>query len=61
MDANRNEDEVTTTSVRSSILIPDWMEAQISDISRRTLSSRSQVIRRLLAEALQREPVEAAS
>lgn len=59
MDTNRNEDEVTTTSVRSSILIPDWMETRISEISRRTLSSRSQVIRRLLAEALQREPVEA--
>ncbi len=56
MDGNRNEDEVTATSVRSSILIPDWMEAQISEISRRTLSSRSQVIRRLLAEALEREP-----
>jgi Arc/MetJ-type ribon-helix-helix transcriptional regulator len=34
------------------------MEARIADISRRTFSSRSQVIRRLLAGALEREPVE---
>jgi metal-responsive CopG/Arc/MetJ family transcriptional regulator len=57
MDSNRNEDEETATSVRSSILIPGWMEARIAEISRRTFSSRSQVIRRLLADALEREPI----
>lgn len=60
MDSNRNEDEVDATSLRSSILIPGWMTDRLEAIARRTLSSRSQVIRRLLAEALEREPAEVA-
>ncbi len=34
---------------------PAWMEARLDAIAQRTYSSRSQVIRRLLAEALERE------
>jgi metal-responsive CopG/Arc/MetJ family transcriptional regulator len=60
MSPDRNEDEEAATSVRSSILIPNWMEERIAVIARRTLSSRSQVVRRLLAEALSREPSEVA-
>jgi metal-responsive CopG/Arc/MetJ family transcriptional regulator len=55
MPANPNDVELDATSVRSSILIPAWMEDRIARIAERTLSSRSQVIRRLLAEALGRE------
>ena len=59
MDPNHNEDEADATSLRSSILLPGWMTDRLDTIARRTLSSRSQVIRRLLAEALEREPAEA--
>ncbi len=59
MDANRSEDEVDATSLRSSILLPAWMTERLDVMARKTLSSRSQVIRRLLAEALDREPAEA--
>lgn len=59
MDAKPNDVEEDATSLRSSILIPAWMERRITEIAARTLSSRSQVIRRLLAEALAREPVDA--
>lgn len=60
MDANRNEGEVDATSLRSSILLPAWMTERLDAIARRTLSSRSQVIRRLVAEALERETAEVA-
>lgn len=58
MPANPNDVDEDATSLRSSILIPAWMERRIAEIATRTLSSRSQVIRRLLAEALEREPAE---
>lgn len=57
MSSNPNDVEQDATSLRSSILIPSWMERRIADIAARTLSSRSQVIRRLLADALEREGV----
>jgi hypothetical protein len=58
MESNPNDVETDATSLRSSILIPAWMERRIGEIAARTLSSRSQVIRRLLSEALEREPSE---
>lgn len=65
MPTSPNDVEADATSVRSSILIPAWMEAQIDAEARRTFSSRSQVIRRLVAFALEHAgceaPVKAAS
>ena len=61
MPQNPNDVDLDATSVRSSILIPAWMDARLDVMAQRTLSSKSQVIRRLLAEALEREPVEVAS
>lgn len=55
MPAEPNDVELDATSVRSSILIPAWMEARLDAIARRTFSSRSQVIRRLLDKALEIE------
>jgi metal-responsive CopG/Arc/MetJ family transcriptional regulator len=60
MDPNSNDVEADATSLRSSILIPAWMDRQLTEIAARTLSSRSQVIRRLLAEGLEREAAKAA-
>lgn len=53
MPAKPNDVEEDATSVRSSILIPAWMEARIDAEAKRTLSTRSQVIRQLLAFALE--------
>jgi metal-responsive CopG/Arc/MetJ family transcriptional regulator len=61
MDPNRNEDEESATSLRSSIYFPPWMTRRLDAIAQKTLSSRSQVIRRLVAEGLEREPVEGAA
>lgn len=55
MPAKPNDVDPSATSVRSSIQIPTWMDARIDAIAQRTYSSRAQVIRRLLAEALERE------
>lgn len=60
MDPNRNEDEGDATLLRSSVQLPPWMTRRLEAMARRTLSTRSQVIRRLLAEALEREPAEVA-
>ncbi len=55
MASEPNEDTVSATSLRSSVYLPDWMERELTEIARRTFSSRSAVIRRLLAEGLNRE------
>jgi hypothetical protein len=55
MSTNPNDVEEDATRVRSSILIDAWMEARIAAIARRTFSTRSQVIRQLLAKALEGE------
>lgn len=55
MASDRNHDEATATTVRSSILLPEWMDRRVTEISARTFSSRSQVIRQMVAEALERE------
>ena len=44
------------TLLRSAVQLPPRMVERLDAIARRTFSSRSQVIRRLLAEALEREP-----
>lgn len=64
MPENPNEVESGATNVRSSIMYPRWMEARVDAIAERTFSSRAQVIRRFIAEGLEREagePVEAVS
>lgn len=65
MSGNPNDVEEDVTRVRSSILIDAWMEARIATIARRTFSTRSQVIRQLIAKGLEdemfEEPAEAAS
>jgi len=58
MDVNRNQDEEIATYLRSSVQLPPGMTERLDAIARRTFSSRSQVIRRLLAEGLEREPAE---
>jgi metal-responsive CopG/Arc/MetJ family transcriptional regulator len=55
MDPNSNDVESDATSLRSSILFPAWMNRQLQEIAARTFSSRSQVIRRFVAEGLERE------
>lgn len=54
-----NNVEETETLSRSSVQLPVWMNERLDDIARRAFSSRSQVIRRMLADALEREPDEA--
>ena len=58
MAANPNQDEEATTLMRTSVQMPGWMWDRLGDIADRTFSSRSQVMRRLLAEALDRDPVQ---
>lgn len=60
MESERNEDDVTATLLRSSVQLPGWMADRLDEIAKRTLSSRAQVIRRLIAEGLDREPAEVA-
>lgn len=55
MRGDRNEDEATATMVRSSIMLPSWMDAHLEAMARRTFSSKAQVIRRMVAEGLERE------
>lgn len=50
-----NDVAETETLSRSSVQLPAWMTEQLDGIARRTFSSRSQVIRQLLAEGLERE------
>ena len=55
----------TEARLRTSVNLPIWMEQEIGQIAKRTFSSRSQVIRQLLGEALEglrsRELAEVAS
>lgn len=59
MPDNPIDVEETETLIRSSVQLPPWMVAGLDAVARRTFSSRSQVIRRMVAEALEREPTEA--
>lgn len=59
MPTDRNDVEGTEILIRSSVTLPRWMAVRLDAVARRTLSSRSQVIRRMVAEALEREPSEA--
>ena len=52
MVANPKHVAETPTMVRSSIMLPVWMERRIADLSRDSFSSRAQVVRKLLADAL---------
>lgn len=61
MASEPNEDTVNATSMRSSVYLPEWMERALTEIARRSYSSRSAVIRRLLAESLAREHTAGAS
>lgn len=58
MSTDPIQDEASATLLRSSVQLPAEMTERLDEIARRTLSSRAQVIRRLLAEALDREPLE---
>lgn len=55
MPEQPHDDMESQTLIRSSVQLPPRMTEQLDDIARRTFSSRSQVIRRLLSEALERE------
>lgn len=55
MPEQPNDDTESQTLTRSSVQLPPWMTRRLDEIAERTYSSRSQVIRRLLAEALERD------
>lgn len=55
MPDNPNDVESGATMVRSSIMLPVWMDARLDAEAARTFSSKAQVIRRMVAEAFERE------
>jgi hypothetical protein len=59
MSTNPNDDEATATLMRTSVQMPLWMWRWLGEKAERTYSSRAQVVRRLLAEAHEREASEA--
>jgi metal-responsive CopG/Arc/MetJ family transcriptional regulator len=61
MPPNPNDVAPDATNMRSSIHLPVWIVVRLDAIARQTLSTRSQVIRRMLAKALDDEPEQMAS
>lgn len=61
MATKPNDVEEDTTTVRTSVSLPSWMDQRLEEIAERTFSSKSQVVRRFLAQALEAEAAEAIS
>ena len=62
MPEDPNDVESGATMLRSSIMLPAWMDGRIEADAKRTFSSKAQVIRRLISKAYECEDaIEAAS